>query len=86
GPMYMLYMYRRMIFGRLTRADLRGMLDLSPREIALFVPLAVLTIWMGAYPYSFTRFWDNTVQQMVVSHQQAMVLPNPQVKLAEAAR
>ena len=29
GPAYMLYLYRRVIFGTLTRADLRGMLDLS---------------------------------------------------------
>src|SRR5204863_3442727 len=39
GPMYMLYMYRRVIFGTLTRADLRGMLDLSTREKAVFAPL-----------------------------------------------
>src|SRR5437667_9844796 len=32
GPAYMLYLYRRVIFGTITRADLRGMLDLSPRE------------------------------------------------------
>ncbi len=85
GPMYMLYMYRRMIFGRLTKIDLQGILDLSPREIALFVPLAVVTIWMGVYPSSFTRFWDTTVQQMVTQHQQAMILPKPNVKLAEVA-
>jgi NADH-quinone oxidoreductase subunit M len=84
GPMYMLYLYRRVIFGRLTRIDLRGMLDLSPREVAVFAPLAVLTIWMGAYPSSFTRFWDVTVQQMVAQHQQAILPPLPDIKLAEA--
>ena len=72
GPMYTLYLYRRVIFGRLVKVDLRGMLDLSPREIAVFAPLVVVTIWMGAYPTSFTRFWDATVTQMVQQHQQAM--------------
>ncbi|MGH7211890.1 MAG: proton-conducting transporter membrane subunit, partial [Acetobacteraceae bacterium] len=72
GPMYTLYLYRRVIFGRLVKVDLRGMLDLSPREIAVFAPLVVVTIWMGAYPTSFTRFWDATVTSMVAQHQQAM--------------
>jgi hypothetical protein len=52
----------------------------------VFAPSAVLAIWMGAYPISFTRFWDVTVQQMVADHQQAMMEPREAVKLAEAAR
>ncbi|MBV9776617.1 MAG: NADH-quinone oxidoreductase subunit M, partial [Acetobacteraceae bacterium] len=75
GPMYTLYLYRRVIFGRVTRLDLRSMLDLSPREVAVFAPLLVLTIWMGAYPSSFTRFWDTTVTSMVQLHQQALAAP-----------
>ncbi len=72
GPMYTLYLYRRVIFGRLTKIDLRGMADLSAREIAVFAPLLVLAIWMGAYPTSFTRFWEATVTNMVSRQQQAM--------------
>jgi NADH-quinone oxidoreductase subunit M len=88
GPMYILYLYRRIIFGRLTKIDLRGMLDLSPREVAVFAPLVVLTIWMGAYPTSFTRFWDATVTSMVQQHQQAMAAPpGPErVQLAQAVQ
>ena len=33
GAAYMLYLYRRVIFGRLTKDDLRSILDLSPREM-----------------------------------------------------
>jgi NADH-quinone oxidoreductase subunit M len=51
--MYMLYLYRRVIFGTITREDLRGMLDLSPREKAVFAPLLLLVLWMGVYPSSF---------------------------------
>ena len=50
GALYMLYLYRRVIFGTITRDDLRGMLDLSPREKAVFAPLLVLVLWMGVYP------------------------------------
>ncbi|HEX5455497.1 MAG TPA: NADH-quinone oxidoreductase subunit M [Stellaceae bacterium] len=53
GPMYMLYLYRRIIFGTITREDLRRMLDLSPREKLVFAPLLALVLWMGVYPNSF---------------------------------
>ncbi len=49
----MLYLYRRVIFGTITRDDLRAMLDLSMREKLIFAPLIVLVFWMGIYPASF---------------------------------
>jgi NADH-quinone oxidoreductase subunit M len=55
APAYMLYLYRRVIFGTLTRVDLRNILDLDLREKAIFAPLLALTLWMGLYPTSFLR-------------------------------
>src|SRR3954451_19163921 len=55
GPAYMLYLYRRVIFGTLTRADLRGILDLNLREKLMFAPLLAIVLWMGVYPSSFLR-------------------------------
>lgn len=82
GAGYMLYLYRRVIFGTITRDDLKRILDLSPREVAVFAPLVVLTLWMGIYPSSFTQFFDATVQAMVEQHGAAM----SGHQLAEAAR
>jgi NADH-quinone oxidoreductase subunit M len=71
GVAYMLYLYRRVIFGTITRADLRGMLDLSPREKVVFAPLLVLVLWMGFYPNSFLRpiqvSVDHLVQQVTAA-------------------
>jgi NADH-quinone oxidoreductase subunit M len=75
GAAYMLFLYRRIIFGRITRDDLRGILDMSPREIAVFAPLVVLTLWMGIHPSSFSNFWDATVGAMVEHHQAALHIP-----------
>ncbi|OJW25978.1 MAG: NADH-quinone oxidoreductase subunit M [Rhodospirillales bacterium 69-11] len=72
GAAYMLYLYRRVIFGRLTKQDLMGILDLSPREWAVFAPLIVLTLWMGIYPSSFTSFFDASVGAMVQHHAEAV--------------
>jgi NADH-quinone oxidoreductase subunit M len=74
GAVYMLYLYRRVIFGALERLDLKGILDLSPREIAIFAPLVVLTLWMGIYPSSFTGFFDAAVGRMVDHHQAAIAV------------
>ena len=79
GAVYMLYLYRRVIFGALTRDELKSILDLSPREIAIFAPLLVLTIWMGVAPSSFTGFWEASVAHMVEHHQAALAAT---VKLA----
>jgi NADH-quinone oxidoreductase subunit M len=72
GAAYMLYLYRRVMFGRITRGDLRSILDMSPREIAVFAPLVVLTLWIGIYPSSFSGFWDATVNAMASQHQAAL--------------
>jgi len=53
GAGYMLYLYRRVVFGDLVKEDVKAMTDLSPRELALMVPLAAVVLWMGVYPESF---------------------------------
>ena len=52
GAAYMLYLYRRVVFGELTKDDVRGMPDLNAREWAIMAPLAAVTLWMGVYPES----------------------------------
>ncbi len=47
---YALWLYRRVIFGALTKDSLKGILDLDVREIAVLVPLVILTILFGFYP------------------------------------
>jgi len=71
GAAYMLYLYRRVIFGELTKDNLKKIKDLSPREIAVFAPLIILVFWMGIYPSSFLDVMhvsvENLVQQMKVA-------------------
>ena len=76
GAAYMLYLYRRVLFGRLTKPDLRGILDLSPREALVFAPLVVVTLWMGVYPSSFSHFFDASVAALVRNQQAAMAAPS----------
>src|SRR5215207_9161892 len=47
---YALWLYRKVIFGALTKESLEGLLDLSPREKVILYPLIVLVIFFGVYP------------------------------------
>lgn len=74
GAAYMLWLYRRIIFGKLEKPELMNFLDLSPREIALFVPLGLLILWMGVYPSSFIEFFAPAVDKMLGSYHTALAL------------
>jgi len=55
GAAYMLYLYRRVVFGDLTKDDVRAMPDLELREILCLAPIAAVVLWMGVYPESFMK-------------------------------
>jgi NADH-quinone oxidoreductase subunit M len=77
GAAYMLYLYRRVIFGMITRDDLRNILDLSSREKAVFAPLIVLVLWMGIYPMSFLGPIRASVDHLVQQVSAAQAAPGP---------
>ena len=53
GAAYMLYLYRRVVFGDLKADDVRAMADMDRRELWLLAPIAAVVLWMGVYPESF---------------------------------
>ncbi len=79
---YMLYLYRRIIFGVITRADVRAMLDLSWREVAIFAPMIAVVLWMGVYPNSFLRPMQPTLARLM-ERVQLSLQENAAAKLAE---
>ncbi|HZH26690.1 MAG TPA: NADH-quinone oxidoreductase subunit M [Azospirillaceae bacterium] len=72
GAAYMLYLYRRVIFGKVTKADVMEMLDLSPREVAIFAPIVVLVIWLGVYPQPVLDVFGPAVEQLIHNYQTAL--------------
>jgi NADH-quinone oxidoreductase subunit M len=55
GAIYMLWMFRRVIFGPLTNAANERLADLNGREIGLLAPILFLIVLMGVYPQPFLR-------------------------------
>jgi len=77
GAAYMLWLYRRVIFGELTKEDLKSITDLTGREIAMFVPMVILVIWMGEYHESFLKIMRVSVNNIVTHHTEALGANRP---------
>jgi NADH-quinone oxidoreductase subunit M len=74
GAAYALWLYRKIIFGELTKSSLQAILDMNRREIAVFLPLVLLTLWMGIYPNSFLDPMAPAVDKLVADYQNAIKL------------
>jgi len=72
GAVYMLWLYRRVMLGLLEKEELKSILDLNRREVAVFAPLVVLVLWMGIYPEYFLGFMhasaENLVDKFKIAH------------------
>jgi NADH-quinone oxidoreductase subunit M len=77
GAAYSLWLYRRVIFGKLEKADLKLLPDLSLREIVIFAPLVILTLWMGIYPASFMDPMTSSIEALVKNYNAALAAAEP---------
>jgi NADH-quinone oxidoreductase subunit M len=74
GAAYALWLYRKIIFGELTKDSLKAILDMNRREIVVFLPLVLLSLWMGIYPNSFLDPMAPSVDKLVGDYQAAIKL------------
>ena len=72
GAAYMLWLYRKVVFGELVKEDLKAMMDMDRREILIFAPLVIFTLWMGIYPATFMEFMHVSVENLITNHQAAL--------------
>jgi NADH-quinone oxidoreductase subunit M len=83
GAAYMLWVYRRVIFGALVQEHLKLIRDLRPSELAAFAPLAALVLLMGIYPSLFLDPMAASVDHLLA---QAARQPAASTAAALAAR
>ena len=62
---YLLWALQRMIFNRLDKPDNERLLDLTPRELAVLVPLLVGIVWLGLYPGPVLRRMEPASRRFV---------------------
>jgi len=68
---YLLWLYQRVFFGTVTNPKNEKLHDLTPREVATFVPLLIMAFWIGLYPKPFFQ-----ILEQPVNHTIAMVRPD----------
>ncbi len=72
SAVYMLTLYRRVVFGTMTNPKLQTITDLEWREVAIFAPLIVSTLYMGVQPNIVFDLTNASVDQLVRVYQAAI--------------
>jgi NADH-quinone oxidoreductase subunit M len=62
---YLLWLYQRVFFGTVTNPKNEKLHDLTPREVATFVPLIIMAFWIGLYPKPFFQILEQPVNHLV---------------------
>ena len=74
GAVYMLWLYRRVIFGKLINKDLVNILDLDKSETFVLSCLAILTIVFGFYPEPLINTIETSITNVIVNYDNSLKL------------
>ena len=58
-------MFRRVIFGPLSRPENQNLKDIGAREIAILIPILILIFFMGIYPRPFLARMQPAVERII---------------------
>jgi len=67
GAAYMLWMYQRVMFGKLENPKNEELKDLNFREIMTLVPIVIMCFWIGVHPTTWTSYMDAAVEATVAA-------------------
>ena len=66
---YMLWLYRRVIFGKIASSEIKEMQDLKKTEIYIFASLVFLTLFFGVYPDPLFETINVSINNLIVNYQ-----------------
>jgi NADH-quinone oxidoreductase subunit M len=69
---YALWLYRRVVFGRLAKPSLQTIQDLDRREIAILAPLVLLVIYYGVQPNPVLNAFDASTTKLLAQIQSSL--------------
>jgi NADH-quinone oxidoreductase subunit M len=55
AAVYLLWMYQRVVFGKITHPLNQSLSDCSVREMSVLLPVILFIIWIGVYPDAFLK-------------------------------
>ena len=72
SAVYALTLYKRVVFGQMTNPALAGITDLEIREVAIFVPLILSTLYLGIQPGAVFNLTQTSVDNLVAVYRAAI--------------
>jgi NADH-quinone oxidoreductase subunit M len=69
---YALWLYRKVMYGMLTKPSLAAITDIGPREILILAPLIAATIFFGVYPKPIIDMSAASVTALLENYHQAI--------------
>jgi NADH-quinone oxidoreductase subunit M len=82
AAVYMLWMFRRVMFGPLDNEKNQSLQDLNAREIGLLIPLMIFMIWIGVRPIDFMKYSEKQIDALLEQSQakSTMVLSSTNIE------
>jgi NADH-quinone oxidoreductase subunit M len=74
GAAYMLWLYKRVVFGEVEKKELKELKDLNFSEGAILFSLAALVLLFGFYPNLILDTIHTSVEELVKNYEQAIIL------------
>jgi NADH-quinone oxidoreductase subunit M len=65
GAVYLLWMYKRVMYGEITKTENKFLKDMSRRELAYTLPIVLFIFWIGIYPKPFLDKLDTSVKHLL---------------------
>ena len=65
GAAYMLWLYKRVVFGKLINKELKKMIDLNKTEYLILISLAIPTLFFGFYPDPLINTIEVSVNDLI---------------------
>ncbi len=65
AAVYMLWMFQRVMFGKLDKEENRHLVDLSKREIAVLVPVTAMMVLIGVWAQPFLGRMETSVDALI---------------------
>ncbi len=53
AAVYLLWMYERVVWGKVTNPKLESLTDMNARELLVLIPILIFIVWIGVYPDTF---------------------------------
>ena len=69
SAVYMLYLYKRIIFGEMSNEKLSEILDLNNREKITLIPLAIAVIFIGIFPNIFIEPMRLPLESIILNYE-----------------